>query len=113
MRIVDHSFSTNNPEELLPLIQNRCHDLPHNARKMTFFLYQSGDLKENFKVEFLLNGLGLVYRWFYHGYYYDENGVLQQTFNDFSVDPISLSELLRFTEKDIDYAMSEWLELRH
>lgn len=113
MRDMNYSFNTSNSKEFLPLIETHSREIPINAQSMTFFLYDGIEPREYFKVEFILGGLGLVNRWFYHGYYYDENGVLQQTFNDFSVDPISLSELLRFTEKDIDCAMSEWLELRH
>lgn len=112
MRDMKYSFNTSNSKEFLPLIGTHSREIPNNTQSMTFFLYDGVNPLEFFKVEFILGGLGLVNRWFYHGYYYDENSVLQQTFNDFSVDLISLSELFRFIEKDIHFAMSEWLELK-
>ena len=112
MRIVDHSFTTSNPNELFPLIQNRCSDLPNNARKISFFLYQGVDTREFFKVEFLLNDLGLVYRWFYHGYYFDESGGSQQTFNEFNFEPVLLGELISHISGDIQLGMQEWLTLK-
>jgi hypothetical protein len=79
---------------------------------MSFFLYQGVDPREYFKVEFILNDLGLVERWFYHGYYFDEEGAIQQTFNDFNFDPIFLSELIAQISSDIRIAMQEWLALK-
>lgn len=112
MRIVDHSFNTSNPSEFFPLIQNRCSELPNNAKTMSFFLYQGVDPREYFKVEFLLNDLGLVCRWFYHGYYFDASGVRQQTFNEFNFEPVFLGELISYISGDIQRGMQEWLTLK-
>ncbi|WP_026952192.1 hypothetical protein [Algoriphagus mannitolivorans] len=112
MRDRKYSFTTANSRDLIPLIGTHSREIPNDAQSMTFFLYDGIEPREYFKVEFILGGLGLVNRWFYHGYYFDENGVLQQTFNDFIVEPLSLSELFRLTDTDIHSAMSEWLELK-
>lgn len=112
MRDRKYSFTTANSRELLPLIGTHSRDIPNDAQTMDFNLYLVVDPREYFKVEFIFGGLGLVNRWFYHGYYFDENGVLQQTFNDFNVEPISLVDLTRFVRNDIDYGMSEWIGLK-
>lgn len=93
------------------MIQSRCFELPNNARTMSFFLYQGVEPREYFKVEFLLNDLGLVYRWFYHGYYFDESGGSQQTFNEFNFEPVFLNEVISHISGDIRLGMQEWLTL--
>lgn len=72
---------------------------------------QQESRREYFKVEFLLDDLELMYRWFYHGFYFDESGGSQQTFNEFNFEPVFLGELISHISGDILLGMQEWLTL--
>ncbi|WP_192350334.1 hypothetical protein [Algoriphagus sp. Y33] len=112
MRDTKYSFNTAIQEEFIPLIRTHSHRVFEKAQSVIFYLYQGIDPRVHFKVEFVIGELGFVQRWFYHGYYLDENGGMQQTFNDFEIDPISLEVLILHISGDIEFAVNEWIDFK-